>query len=157
MMIGKIKEFNFKSLLILNTFALIVTSFFFNNFIFIGVYTFFFFISLFTTKKGLKIIKKLNLLQNIRTEGPSSHYKKNDTPTMGGVFMIFPFLILLLIIAINLGSLKLFLLMLTIFGFFITGFLDDYLSIAKKENTGCLLYTSPSPRDMWTSRMPSSA
>ena len=22
---------------------------------------------------------------------------------------------------------------------------------------GCLLYTSPSPRDMWTSRMPSSA
>ena len=24
-------------------------------------------------------------------------------------------------------------------------------------NKGCLLYTSPSPRDMWTSRMPSSA
>ena len=40
--------------------------------------------------------------------------------------------------------------------------------VAKKENLpsslimeevarGCLLYTSPSPRDMWTSRMPSSA
>jgi len=28
------------------------------------------------------------------------------------------------------------LLLLTIFGFFITGFLDDYLSIKKKENTG---------------------
>ena len=24
-------------------------------------------------------------------------------------------------------------------------------------NNSCLLYTSPSPRDMWTSRMPSSA
>jgi len=36
---------------------------------------------------------------------------------------------------INLGSLKLFLLLLTIFGFFITGFLDDYLSIKNKENT----------------------
>jgi len=116
-MIGKIKEFNFKSLLILNTFALIVTSFFFNNFIFIGVYTLFFSISLFITKNGLKIIKKLNLLQNIRTEGPATHSKKNDTPTMGGIFMIIPFLIFLLIITINLGSLKLFLLLLTIFGF----------------------------------------
>ena len=75
-MIGKIKEFNYKSLLILNTFTLIVTSFFFNNYIFIGVYTLFFFISLSATKNGLKIIKKLNLLQNIRTEGPSNHFKK---------------------------------------------------------------------------------
>jgi len=50
--------------------------------------------------------------------------------------MIIPFLIFLMIITINLGSLKLFLLLLTIFGFFTTGFLDDYLSIKKKENTG---------------------
>jgi phospho-N-acetylmuramoyl-pentapeptide-transferase len=136
MMIGKIKEFNFRSLLILNTFALIVTSFFSKNFIFIGVYTLFFFISLLTTKNGLKIIKKFNLLQNIRTEGPANHLKKSDTPTMGGIFMIIPFLIFLLAITINLGSLKLFLLFLTVFGFFITGFLDDYLSIKNKENTG---------------------
>jgi len=135
-MIGKIKEFNFKSLFILNTFSLIVTSFLFNNFIFIGVYILFFFISLFTTKKGLEVIRKLNLLQNIRTEGPASHFKKNDTPTMGGIFMIIPFLIFLLIITINLGSLKLFFLLMTVFGFFVTGFLDDYLSIKNKKNTG---------------------
>jgi len=135
-MIGKIKKFNFKSLLILNTFALIITSYFFNNFILIGVFTLFFFISLFTTKNSLEIIRKLNLLQNIRTEGPANHYKKSDTQTMGGIFMIIPFLIFLLIITIYLGSLKLFLLLLTIFGFFITGFLDDYLSIKNKENTG---------------------
>ncbi len=135
-MIGKIKQFNFKSLLILNTFALIVTSYFFNNFIPVGVFILFFFISLLTIKNGLEIIRKLNLLQNIRTEGPASHYKKSDTPTMGGVFMIIPFLIFLLIMTINLGSLKLLLLLLTIFGFFITGFLDDYLSIKNKENTG---------------------
>ena len=135
-MIGKIKKFNFKSLLTLNTFALIVTSYFFKNFIYTGVYILFFFTSIFLTKNGLKIIKKFNLLQNIRNEGPANHFKKSDTPTMGGIFMIIPFLILLLIITINLGSLKLFLLLLTIFGFFITGFLDDYLSIKKKENTG---------------------
>jgi len=135
-MIGKIKKFNFKSLIILNTFALLLTSYFFNNFILIGVFTLFFFISIITTKNGLKIIKKLNLLQNIRTEGPANHYKKIDTPTMGGIFMIVPFLIFLLIITINIGSPKLFLLLMTIFGFFITGFLDDYLSIKNKENTG---------------------
>jgi len=135
-MIGKIKKFNFESLFILNTFSLIVTSYFFNNFIFTGVYILFFFISIFSTKNGLKIIKKFNLLQNIRNEGPANHFKKSDTPTMGGIFMMVPFFILLLIITINLGSLKLILLMLTIFGFFITGFLDDYLSIRNKENTG---------------------
>jgi len=95
-MIGKIKKFNFKSLFILNTFALIVTSYFFNNFIFTGVYILFFFISVFSTKNGLKIIKKFSLLQNIRTEGPSNHYQKSNTPTMGGVFLIIPFLIFLL-------------------------------------------------------------
>ena len=135
-MIGKIKKFNFKSLLILNTFALIVTSYFFNNFILLGVFTLFFFISLFTTKNGLDIISKLNLRQNIRTDGPSNHYKKSDTPTMGGIFMIVPFFFFLTLITINLGSLKLFLVLITSFGFFITGFLDDYISIKNKENTG---------------------
>ena len=135
-MIGKIKKLNFRSLLILNTFALIVTSYFFNNFIFTGVYILFFFISIFSTKNGLKIIKKFNLLQNIRSEGPANHYKKSETPTMGGIFMIIPFLMFLLIISINLSSLKLFLLFLIIFGFFIIGFLDDYLSIKNQKNTG---------------------
>jgi len=77
-MIGKIKKFNFESLFTLNTFALIVTSYFFNNFIFAGVYIFFFFISIFTTKNGIEIIRKLNLLQNIRNEGPSNHFKKSE-------------------------------------------------------------------------------
>ena len=121
-MIGKIKEFNFKSLLILNTFALIITSYLFNNFFLIGVFILFFFISLLTTKYGLEVIKKLNFLQNIRVEGPSNHFKKSDTPTMGGVFMIVPFLIFLSLINIKFSSLKLFLLLITVFGFFFNRF-----------------------------------
>jgi len=135
-MIGKIKKFNFKSLLILNTFALIVTSYVFNNIIFIGIFILFFFISIFTTKNGLKIITKLNLFQNIRNEGPTNHLIKNHTPTMGGVFMIGPFLIFLLILNIYIGSIKLSLLLFTIIGYFIIGLLDDYLSIKNNENTG---------------------
>jgi phospho-N-acetylmuramoyl-pentapeptide-transferase len=135
-MIGKIKRFNFKSLFILITFALIVTSYFFNNYIFIGVYTLFFFISLLTTKCGLEIIQELNFLQNIRTDGPATHFKKGDTPTMGGIFIVVPFLIFILIINLNSNSPKFLLLLLTILGFFITGFLDDFLSIKNKKNTG---------------------
>ena len=33
----------------------------------------------------------------------------------------------------------------------------DIAEILKGKSIHCLLYTSPSPRDMWTSRMPSSA
>jgi len=76
MMIGKIKTLSFESLLILNIFALIITSYIFKNFIFIGVFILFFLIALFATKNGLKIIQNLNLFQNIRTDGPTTHFKK---------------------------------------------------------------------------------
>ena len=135
-MIGKIKKLNFRSLLILNTFALLVTSYLFNNFIFIGVYLLFFSISLLLTRNGLTIIKKLNFFQNIRNEGPANHFKKKDTPTMGGIFLIVPFLIFVLLTYIHLSSVKLLLVLLTVLGFFIIGLLDDYLSIKNKENTG---------------------
>ena len=36
-------------------------------------------------------------------------------------------------------------------------FLEDALSTLSDEHYSCLLYTSPSPRDLSTSRMPSSA
>ena len=135
-MIGKIKVFDFKSLLILNTIALLVTSYIFKNFFFIGIYILFFFISLLTTKYGLKIIQKFGLFQNIRTDGPTSHYTKSNTPTMGGIFIVIPFLIFLSLLSISQSSPKLFLLLFNIFGFFMTGFLDDYLSIKNKKNTG---------------------
>jgi len=135
-MIGKIKAFNFKSLLIINTVALIITSYLFNNLIFIGIHTLFFFISLFTTKYGLRIIQNLSLFQNIRTDGPTKHFKKSNTPTMGGIFMIVPFLTFLFILNTNLGSPELILLLFSVLGFFIIGFLDDYLSFRKKKNTG---------------------
>jgi len=135
-MIGKIKSFNFNSLLILNTLALIITSTLFNNFVFIGVYILFFFISLFATKSGLKIIKNFSLIQNIRSEGPANHFRKSNTPTIGGIFIVIPFVILLAIINANLDSPKLFLLLISTLGFFFIGLLDDYLSIKNNENTG---------------------
>ena len=135
-MIGKIKNFNSRSLLIFNTFGILITSYIFNNFIFIGIFLASFLISSNLTKKGIFLLNKLNLLQNIRIEGPSNHFKKINTPTVGGIFIIIPFLIFLLTICIKYYSIKIFLLFCCIFGFFIIGFLDDYLSIKNKKNTG---------------------
>ena len=101
-MIGKIKTLNFTSLLFLISFSLIVNSLVFRNLLVINIFLIFFFISLLITKYGLKIITQLNLLQNIRDEGPSLHLKKKDTPTMGGIFIILPFLLLLLILNLSL-------------------------------------------------------
>ena len=136
MMIGKIKAFNFNHLLFLVSFCLFITSYIFSNYLLILTFVIFFFISLLTTKYGLKIIKQLNLLQNIRIEGPSNHISKKNTPTLGGIFIIVPFLILILLISIKLTSIKLFLLFLTISCYFLVGFTDDYLSIKNKKNTG---------------------
>ncbi len=136
MMIGKINLFNFKSLFILNTFALIVTSYIFSNYIFLAIFILFFLISLLTTKHGLKIITKFRLFQNIRNTGPSRHFNKKNTPTTGGVFIIIPFLVLLLLLSSNFYTIKILLIFFCTFGFFIIGLIDDYLSIKNKRNTG---------------------
>ena len=87
-MIGKIKSLNSNHLLYLVSFFVLVTSYIFENYILIFVYSLFFFISLLTTKYGLKIIKELKLFQNIRTEGPSLHESKKNTPKYFLKFLI---------------------------------------------------------------------
>ena len=135
-MIGKTKTLNFTSLLSLILFSLIVNSFLFSNLLIVNIFLVFFFISLLITKYGLKIITKLNLLQNIRDEGPSLHLKKKNTPTMGGIFIVLPFLLLLLFVNNNFDYIEILFLFFCTLGFFIIGFLDDYLSIINKKNTG---------------------
>ena len=135
-MIGKIKKLDFISLFFLISFTLIVSSFICNNYFLIGIYLIFFFISLLATKFGLKTIRQLNLLQNIKNEGPSFHISKQNTPTMGGVFIITPFLLFLLVISYKYQSQEILLILFTTFSFFIIGVLDDYLSITKKQSIG---------------------
>ena len=136
MMIGKTKTLNFTSLLFLILLSLIVNSFVFSNLLVINIFLAFFFFSLLITKYGLRITRQLNLLQNIRDVGPSLHFSKNKTPTMGGIFIILPFLLLLLVVNNIFDSIGILLLFFCTLGFFIIGFLDDYLSITNKKNTG---------------------
>ena len=134
-MTGKINIFNYNFLIIIISLITLINSFYINNPYLFVLYIFSVISSFFSTKYGIKFIKKNNFLQIVKTEGPTSHYIKNNTPTMGGLFII-PIFCLILINA-NIDSLKLKLaLLLTIFGFFLIGFIDDYLSIKNQINLG---------------------
>ena len=98
MMIGKTRSLTFTSLFFLILISLIVNSYVFNSLLIINIFLLFSLISSAITKYGFKRIKQLNILQNIRDEGPALHFNKENTPTMGGIFIILPFLLLLLII-----------------------------------------------------------
>ena len=87
-MTGKSNIFNYRLLLLLISFITLINSIYINNpYIFIS-YIFSVIAASLTTKYGIKFIKKYNFLQTIRTEGPSSHLIKKNTPTMGGLFII---------------------------------------------------------------------
>ncbi len=135
-MIGKIKKFNYKSLFFLILIALGLNAYLYKNIYFIVIFVVSFLISILSTKYGLEIIKKFELLQNIREEGPLTHLRKKNTPTMGGVFLILPFLFSLIIANYSLNSSSIPLTFLFVSCFFIIGFLDDYLSIKNKQNRG---------------------
>jgi phospho-N-acetylmuramoyl-pentapeptide-transferase len=87
---------------------------------------------------GGRVIRKLAEMkfgQEIREEGPSSHYEKRGTPTMGGV-LILGAVFLSTILWARLDSLYLWIALgaTTLFG--AVGFADDYIKIVKKRSLG---------------------
>ena len=134
-MTGKSNILNYSKLIIIISFITLINSISIKNpYIFI-LYILSVLISNFSTKYGIKFIKKYNFLQTIRTEGPSSHFIKSNTPTMGGLFIIPIFL--LIVSCLNIISFKFkIVFLITVFGFFFIGFIDDYLSIKNKINLG---------------------
>ena len=134
-MTGKIKRLDFKFLFYIIAITGFVSSQYFKNFDVIIFFLIPFFASIASIKYGLKIIIKYNLLQNIRKEGPKSHKRKKNTPTMGGIFIIPIFLIILSIVDISSIQLKIILL-LTFLSFFLIGLYDDLLSVKNQSNLG---------------------
>ncbi len=84
---------------------------------------------------GLQALKKLQLRQKIRTEGPQSHQKKSGTPTMGGLFIIITITSGILIFGQPLSDAMKLLLFLFI-GTGIVGFVDDILIVLRGKNQG---------------------
>ncbi len=87
----------------------------------------------------IPLFRKIKFSQSVRKEGPTSHYTKSGTPTMGGIFIILSTIFSYLIYftkddSFNLN--KLILLLFPIVSFGLIGFLDDGLIIIKKNNNG---------------------
>ncbi len=79
-------------------------------------------------------LHKLKFGQSIRTEGPKSHQQKTGTPTMGGIIIVLGILVGTLCFA-NF-SLEMYLGLLMMGGYFVIGFIDDYIKVVLKRNLG---------------------
>ncbi len=92
-------------------------------------------ISLFFGGKLIEALRKWNIGQQIREEGPQGHMVKRGTPTMGGVLIVGSVLISTLLWA-RLSSIYVWTAMVATLLFAAIGFIDDYSKMAKKRSLG---------------------
>jgi phospho-N-acetylmuramoyl-pentapeptide-transferase len=83
----------------------------------------------------IKMMKKHQVSQEIRLEGPQSHYLKKGTPSMGGILIIGSTLIPTLLWG-NLNNSYVWLGMMTMASFGAVGFWDDYLKVKRHRSLG---------------------
>ena len=82
----------------------------------------------------IPFLKRLKVGQTVRTEGPKTHLKKNGTPTMGGILILFAILVVSLFYARDYPRI-IPILFLTL-GFGLVGFLDDYIKVVLMRSMG---------------------
>jgi phospho-N-acetylmuramoyl-pentapeptide-transferase len=80
-------------------------------------------------------LRRFQIGQHIREDGPKSHQKKAGTPTMGGVLIVIAIVLPTLLWA-NLSNAYVWIAMFAIVAFGAIGFWDDYSKIRKKRNLG---------------------
>ena len=95
-----------------------------------------------TTAVGLRFLipslTKFKFGQQIREDGPKHHLQKQGTPTMGGIVIVFGFLLAAFIFAWDVPEVRLVMLATAGFGFI--GFVDDFIKIKKKRSLGLKAY-----------------
>jgi len=84
----------------------------------------------------IKYLKKHNVGQKIRLEGPDLHQHKMGTPTMGGVIVILTLIIIVLLL-VPFNKYVLWSLIITV-GFGLIGLVDDLIKHFKKRSLGLL-------------------
>lgn len=94
-------------------------------------------IVLFVGKPFIKYLKVKKFGEEIRDDGPSSHFSKKGTPTMGGVLIIASVLLTSLLIN-DLANKLILLVLVSMLMFAAIGFIDDYrkFTVSKKGLAG---------------------
>ncbi|MEO6203635.1 MAG: phospho-N-acetylmuramoyl-pentapeptide-transferase [Nitrospirales bacterium] len=94
-----------------------------------------FLIVFFLAPPMIKKLQTLKLGQKIRTDGPQSHLGKSGTPTMGGLLIIFSVLLSTILWA-DITNFYIWLVLLSLVGFGLIGFVDDYIKILRGQSKG---------------------
>src|SRR5256714_11877643 len=92
-------------------------------------------ISLLFGRKLIAGLKRWNIGQQIREEGPQAHIAKRDTPTMGGLLVIASVIISTLLWA-RLNGPYVWIIIIATLAFGAVGFADDYLKLVKQRSLG---------------------
>jgi phospho-N-acetylmuramoyl-pentapeptide-transferase len=87
----------------------------------------------------IRTLKKKQIGQEIRREGPQSHLSKKGTPSMGGLLIIASTVIPTLLWG-NLGNTYVWVAMLTMLSFGLIGFWDDYVKFRRKRSLGLRIW-----------------
>ncbi|WP_048894732.1 phospho-N-acetylmuramoyl-pentapeptide-transferase [Tepidanaerobacter acetatoxydans] len=82
----------------------------------------------------IPILEKLKFGQTVRDDGPQRHLKKMGTPTMGGIIFI-PAIALTTLLFTGF-SFDTFVAIISMIGFGLIGFADDFIKITKKRSLG---------------------
>ena len=93
------------------------------------------FLVLFLGPWMIERLRRLQIGQYIRDEGPQAHQVKAGTPTMGGLLIIAGIVIPTLLWG-DLTNRHVWLLIFATLGFGAIGFADDYLKKVRKQNLG---------------------
>src|SRR5262245_64015044 len=80
-------------------------------------------------------LRRLQIGQFIREDGPQAHKTKAGTPTMGGVLILSGILVPTLLWA-DLANKNIWILVLSTLLFGMIGFADDYLKVVKRQSQG---------------------
>lgn len=83
---------------------------------------------------AIQFLKKMSLGQQVREEGPKSHYTKSGTPTFGGIIFILS--TALAVAATGNFSSEVLWGLYALLAFGLIGFIDDYIKVVKKTPYG---------------------
>jgi phospho-N-acetylmuramoyl-pentapeptide-transferase len=92
-------------------------------------------ISLLVGPPMIRFLARLNIGQNVRDDGPESHFSKAGTPTMGGALILVAIIVSTLLWS-DLSSRFVWVVVFVTAGFGWIGWVDDYRKIAKGNSRG---------------------
>ncbi len=92
-------------------------------------------ISLLVGPKMIRYLSRYNIGQQVRDDGPASHFSKAGTPTMGGALILVAIVISTLLWS-DLGSRFVWVALFVTIGFGLIGWIDDYKKLALGNSKG---------------------